>query len=81
MAGSAWADSGGLVFTTRWGEPLYPDTVSALMIKLISEYNKSVAPPARPLPRARLHNLRHLHHHTAARRGTRPCGSCPPRPR
>ena len=31
------------------------------MNKLISEYNKSVAPPARPLPRARLHNLRHLH--------------------
>jgi integrase len=61
VAGSAWTDSGGLVFTTRWGEPLYPDTVSALMNKLVSEYNKSVAPPARPLPRARLHNLRHLH--------------------
>ncbi len=28
-AGSAWTDSGGLVFTTRWGEPLYPDTVRA----------------------------------------------------
>jgi integrase len=25
-AGSAWTDSGGLVFTSRWGEPLYPDT-------------------------------------------------------
>lgn len=23
-AGSAWNDNGGLVFTTRWGEPLYP---------------------------------------------------------
>ena len=45
-AGTAWNDSGGLVFTTRWGEPLYPDTVSALMGKLISGYNKSVVSPA-----------------------------------
>jgi integrase len=60
-AGSAWNDSSGLVFTSRWGEPLYPDTVSALMSKLITEYNKSVSPPARPLPHARLHDLRHLH--------------------
>ena len=44
VAGSAWTDSGGLVFTTRWGEPLYSDTVSALMNKQSSEYNKSVAP-------------------------------------
>jgi integrase len=60
-AGSAWTDSGGLVFTSRWGEPLYPDTVTALMSKLISEHNKSVASIARPLPHARLHDLRHLH--------------------
>ena len=30
-AGPVWTDSGGLVFTTKWGEPLYPDTVTALM--------------------------------------------------
>ncbi len=60
-AGSAWNDSGGLVFTSRWGEPLYPDTVSALMTKLISAHNRSVTPPAAPLPHARLHDLRHLH--------------------
>ena len=51
-AGSAWADTGGLVFTNRWGEPLYPDTVTALMSKLISQLNKSVLPPSalsRPL--------------------------------
>jgi len=60
-AGTAWNDSGGLVFTTKWGEPLYPDTVSALMGKLISEYNKSVVSPTKPLPPARLHDLRHLH--------------------
>jgi hypothetical protein len=54
-------NSGGLVFTSRWGEPLYPNTVTALMSKLISEHNKSVTSPARPLPHARLHDLRHLH--------------------
>jgi integrase len=59
-AGSAWTDS-GLVFTTRSGEPLYPDTVTALMSKLIREHNKCIMPPAKPLPHARLHDLRHLH--------------------
>src|SRR5499427_8884405 len=38
-AGSAWTDS-GLVFTTRLDEPLYPDTVTALMSKLIRGHNK-----------------------------------------
>jgi integrase len=60
-AGSAWTDSGGLVFTSRWGEPLYPDTVTALMSKLIREHNKSVSAPGEALPHARLHDLRHLH--------------------
>ena len=60
-AHSAWTDSGGLVFTNRWGEPLYPDTVSALMSKLIDKCNEAVAAPAQALPRARLHDLRHLH--------------------
>ncbi len=60
-AGSAWTDTSSLVFVTKWGEPLYPDTVTALMTKLINKHNKSVTPPARPLPHARLHDLRHLH--------------------
>jgi integrase len=60
-AGSAWNDTGGLVFVSRWGEPLYPDTVTALMSKLINQRNKSVTLPAKPLPHARLHDLRHLH--------------------
>jgi integrase len=60
-AGSAWNDNGGLVFTSRWEEPLYPDTVTALMSKLINGHNKSDPPPVRPLPHARLHDLRHLH--------------------
>ncbi len=60
-AGTAWNDTSGLVFTSRWGEPLYPDTVTALMTKLINAHNKPLTPPARQLPHARLHDLRHLH--------------------
>jgi integrase len=60
-AGTAWNDSGGLVFTTRWGRPLYPDTVTALMSKLIAAYNESASDAGQPLPHARLHDLRHLH--------------------
>lgn len=59
-AGSAWTDT-GLVFTNRWGEPLYPDTVTALMTKLINRYNQADPSPTRALPHARLHDLRHLH--------------------
>ena len=39
----------------------YPDTVTALMAKLINQHNKAVTPPAKVLPHARLHDLRHLH--------------------
>jgi integrase len=60
-AGSAWTDTGRLVFANRWGEPLYPDTVTALMTKLINCHNDADPPPARALPHARLHDLRHLH--------------------
>ena len=60
-AGSAWNDTSGLVFTSRWGEPLYPDTVTALMTKLINRHNKAGTPPAELLPHDRLHDLRHLH--------------------
>jgi integrase len=35
-AGTAWNDNGGLVFTTRWGEPLYPDSLSALTTLLLA---------------------------------------------
>jgi integrase len=60
-AGTAWNDSDGLVFTTRWGEPLYPDTVTALMSKLIAAYNESASDAGQALPHTRLHDLRHLH--------------------
>jgi integrase len=60
-AGPAWTDSGGLVFTNRWGEPLYPDTVTALMTKLINRHNNADPPPLKAIPHARMHDLRHLH--------------------
>jgi integrase len=60
-AGSAWTDDDGLVFTTKGGQPLYPDTVTALMAKLINTHNRSVTVPSQALPHARLHDLRHLH--------------------
>ena len=47
-AGSAWTDTGGLVFTSRWGEPLCPDTVMALMTKLISRHYAQDSPPPKP---------------------------------
>ena len=43
-----------------WGEPLYPDTVSALMGKLIAGYNDQSVPQPSSLPHVRLHDLRHL---------------------
>ncbi|WP_210770954.1 tyrosine-type recombinase/integrase [Streptomyces albidus (ex Kaewkla and Franco 2022)] len=52
-----------LVFANEAGEPLHPDTVSSLMAKLITSFNAQPdgEPPVSPLPRARLHDLRHLH--------------------
>jgi integrase len=60
-AGSAWTDDDGLVFTAKSRQPLYPDTVTALMAKLINTHNRSVTVPSQALPHARLHDLRHLH--------------------
>src|SRR6266404_3800060 len=45
-----------------------------LMAKLINRHNKSVTPPAKPLPHARLHDLRHLHATTLFRGSPRPRG-------
>jgi integrase len=53
-AGDSWRGTrDGYVFTTGWGEPIYPDTVTSLMTKLIRA--------SQQLPHARLHDLRHLH--------------------
>ena len=53
-AGDSWCGTkDSYVFTTGWGEPIYPDTVTSLMTKLIRANQQ--------LPHARLHDLRHLH--------------------
>jgi integrase len=51
------------VFATSWGDPIYPDTVTALPRKLINAHNhpKEGETPAEALPYARLHDLRHIH--------------------
>ncbi len=49
-AGDSWRGTkAGYVFTTGWGEPIYPDTVTSLMTKLIRADKQ--------LPHARLHDL------------------------
>ena len=55
---SDWPES-DLVFRTAFGEPVYPDTPSQLLPKLIDAYNKQY--PSTPLLRIRLHDLRHIH--------------------
>ncbi|MGV9773542.1 tyrosine-type recombinase/integrase [Streptosporangium sp. NPDC003464] len=61
----AWkGEENGHVFTTAWGGPIYPTTVTALPSKLIKAYNEpedKSQTPANPLPYARLHDLRHIH--------------------
>ena len=70
--GSQWrGESDDYVFTSAWGEPVYPDTVSSLMSVLINRHNERQAAgnPGRPLPAARLHDLRHIHATTLLRAG------------
>ncbi|MHB1594251.1 MAG: tyrosine-type recombinase/integrase [Streptosporangiaceae bacterium] len=47
----------GLVFTSGWGDALYPDTLTTLMSKIVQAHNARAG--AAPLPHARLHDLRH----------------------
>jgi integrase len=62
-AGDGWKGAenkdNGHVFTTAWGEPIHPDTVSSLMASMTTRHNK--ANPSKALPPARLHDLRHIH--------------------
>jgi len=62
LAGPDWAP-GDYAFTRSLGLPLYPDTVSQLMPRLIRGHNEpaSGTPPLILLPHARLHDLRHVH--------------------
>ena len=66
---SDWPES-ELVFRTAFGEPVYPDTPSQLLPKLIDEHNKQH--PSTPLRRIRLHDLRHIHATTLLLAGV-PC--------
>jgi integrase len=63
LAGQGWRASDDYVFTTGWGGPVHPDTVSSLVADLIEAYDATVRESGvgEMLPRARLHDLRHLH--------------------
>ncbi|MBT2226039.1 site-specific integrase [Nonomuraea sp. NEAU-A123] len=57
--GPEWRGASIYVFTTGWGEPIHPDTVSSLFPILIKRHNAHN--PKESLPHARLHDLRHIH--------------------
>jgi integrase len=70
--GPAWrGGSDEDVFTSVRGEPIHPNTLSSLMAVLIRRYNDSQAraKAGKPLPAARLHDLRHIHGTTLLRAG------------
>jgi integrase len=54
--GPEWCGTEDYVFSTAWGKPIHPDTVSSLMTALIVTHNDR---QGEPLPHARLHDLRH----------------------
>ena len=56
--GPEWRGTDDYVFSTAWGEPIHPDTVSWLMATLIKIHNNQ---QDETLPHARLHDLRHVH--------------------
>jgi integrase len=63
LVGPDWKGTDDYVFTSAWGEPIHPDTVSSLMATLIKAHNqpKDHEGPTDHLPHARLHDLRHIH--------------------
>ena len=61
MAAGSWIE-GDHVFRREFGEPLFPDTPTALMAKLLRRHNEEAAAAGDSvLPVIRLHDLRHLH--------------------
>ena len=58
--GDAWTETGH-VFTSRYGVPVNPDAMTALMAKIIRAHNATLPPETPALPLARLHDLRHVH--------------------
>ena len=62
-AGPEWIGDDDYVFTTAWGGPVHPDTVSSLIGDLVRAHNVTVGENGggELLPHARLHDLRHVH--------------------
>ena len=61
-AGPEWIGGDEYVFSTGWGGPVHPDTVSSLIGDLIRAHNATMGDCAGELlPHARLHDLRHIH--------------------
>lgn len=58
--GNAWTDTGH-VFTSESGMPVNPDSMTWLMAKTIRAHNKATKVESSRLPKARLHDLRHVH--------------------
>ncbi len=56
--GPEWRGTDDYVFSTAWGDPIHPDTVSSLMTTLVKTHNDQ---QSKPLRHARLHDLRHVH--------------------
>jgi integrase len=61
-AGSAWVDSGGLVFVGKWGSPVsrYGHCPDGEDDQELQQAGHRAAQPDQ-IPHARLHDLRHLH--------------------
>ena len=60
--GRQWrGESDDHMFTSAWGEPVHPGTVSSLMLVLINRHNERQASncTGEPLPAARIHDLCH----------------------
>ncbi len=60
QAGELWADREGVVFTRDDGSPIHGDTAIQLLRRVVTRLG---------LPRARLHDLRHIHATTLLRAG------------
>ena len=61
IAQGSWVD-GDHVFRMQLGPPLFPDTPTALMTKLVRLHNRNAAAQGCAiLPEIRLHDLRHVH--------------------
>ncbi|HMM95049.1 tyrosine-type recombinase/integrase [Phycicoccus sp.] len=61
VAGASWVDDDH-VFRQELGLPMFPDSPTALMAKLLRQHNQgAVGLGRKPLPLIRLHDLRHLH--------------------